>query len=79
MHTREFVVEYLVERGADLDEKNYGTYDFLKSGVIDSFETMAFLLSIEEILGVRIEPEDFLNKELRYVSKLVAYLDARVH
>lgn len=60
-------------------KKNYGTYDFLKSGVIDSFETMAFLLSIEEILGVRIEPEDFLNKELRYVSKLVAYLDARVH
>lgn len=78
MHVKEFVVEYLVERGADLDDQNYDDYDFLKSGVIDSFETMAFLLSIEEIYGVRIEPDDFLNKELRRVSKLVAYIDASV-
>ncbi len=75
MSIKDFVLDYLIERGADVSESNYEEFDFVKSGVIDSFEVMAFMLEIQEAYGIRLEPEDFIEKELRFTGKLVSYLE----
>ena len=66
-----FVVDYLAERGADIDPSDPLGYDFVSSGVIDSFETLAFLLVLEESFEVKIKPEDFLDNDYRIVGKLI--------
>lgn len=74
--TIEFIIDYLAERGAELSADNYQGFDFIASGIIDSFETLTFLLVLEKEFGVRVQPEDFIDKEYRYVEKLADFIES---
>lgn len=69
---QEFVLKYLVERGAEIDLLRPLEYDFIRSGVIDSFETLSFLLVLREEFGVEIHPEDFVDNDYCTVGNLVS-------
>lgn len=72
----EFVKNYLIERGAEINEENWQEYDFISSGVIDSFEILSFLLVLNERYGVKIRPQDFVGTDYKHIGKLVEFVDA---
>jgi len=77
LNAQEFVINYLIERGAMLDEDNWRSYDFVSSGVIDSFETLSFLLVLKETFSVDIMPEDFIDNDYKCLGNLVDYINKK--
>lgn len=72
----QFVKGYLIERGASFSEANWQDYDFVASGVIDSFEILSFILELNERYNLRIRPEDFVGADYNRVGKLVAWIES---
>ena len=73
-----FVKNYLIERGAEIADHNWRDFDFVSSGVIDSFEILSFLLVINDRYALRIRPEDFVDGNFHLVGGLVNYIESNM-
>lgn len=51
--------------------------DLEEAGFIDSLSTINIILSVEEILGVRLQPTDFEKKDIKTVNNLSAFLERK--
>ena len=72
-----FLCQYLTDRGADIDESYWRDYDFVSAGVIDSFELLSFILEVSEKFHIEIQPEDFIEKNLKILGNMVAYIEKK--
>ena len=70
-----FVKNYLSERGASFSEEDWQDFDFVASGVIDSFEILSFLLVLNDRYALQLRPEDFVGADYNRVGKLVSYIE----
>jgi len=71
----QFVKNYLIERGADPDPIQWREYDMIASGIIDSFETLSFILEINTRFHLSIAAHDFIDSGLNKVGTLVKYVE----
>ena len=70
MEIREFILEYL-ERDYSLPtDVDIETFDFMKSGYVDSMAVMQLRILVEDQFGIEFTDEEFLSKDFTTVKGL---------
>ena len=70
MEIREFIIEYL-ERDYPLPtDVDIETFDFMKSGYVDSMAVMQLRILVEDQFGIEFTDEEFLSKDFTTVKGL---------
>lgn len=76
---RQFINDFLAERGVVLSDKEMASVDFIEAGVIDSFETLNLFMSLDDKFGVRISPSQMVDKHLRTLDGLAEFIARRMN
>lgn len=70
MEIRAFILEYL-ERDYQLPKDvDIDTFDFMKSGYVDSMAVMQLRILVEDEFGIEFTDEEFLSTEFTTVAGL---------
>jgi acyl carrier protein len=73
-----FIIDFFIARGVDVTYENSNEIFFM-DGLIDSFEVMSLLISIEQDLNVRISPIELLEKNNRTILGLIKLVVSKIN
>ncbi len=66
----QFIIDYLSSKGADIPADSAAAYNYVDAAIIDSFETLAFIMSLETEFAIKLTPEDLLDDNIRTIGGL---------
>lgn len=78
MEPKEFILNFLEERGIDTSENDFENVNFIESGYVDSFSIMSLMMEIEGQFQYKISPEQISNSKYQSVNGLVNLLKKEV-
>lgn len=70
MEAREFILNFLEERGIDTAQENFESINFIENGYVDSFSIMSLLMEVESEFGYKISPEQISDSQFQTVTGL---------
>ncbi|NKC18136.1 hypothetical protein CWC29_004665 [Pseudoalteromonas sp. S4498] len=67
----EFFHTFLLARGVAVKSEQLQSFNFMESGLLDSFEMLSMVMQIETDFGVRLTPEQMLRPGSATVGGLI--------
>lgn len=74
-----FIVSYLSDRGVDVSMDNCIGLNYMEDGIIDSFETLTFMMNIEEEFGIKITPVEMVNENNKTIDGLAKLIINKIN
>lgn len=75
---RDFILEFLQERGADVSAESLGEARLSDGTLLDSFGVLTLLMAIEDAYDVKITPVDMLEDDNKSVDGLIRLIAKRM-
>ncbi|WP_418577507.1 phosphopantetheine-binding protein [Phascolarctobacterium succinatutens] len=78
MNNYEQIAVEILEKAAEtegLDEER--DLNLFEMGLLDSLSVISIIISIEEKLGVRLQPTDFTKEDISTVDNFIEFLKAK--
>ena len=73
----DFILDYLEQRGVDLNSDEIDSSHLVEDGFLDSFGILALFMAVEDEYSIKILPEDMLNESNATVKGLVKLIKSR--
>lgn len=74
----EFFANFFNERGIECNEKELLAFNFVGSGLLDSFEILSMIINLEMTFGIKISPEQISDDKNANVAGLINTLIEQV-
>ena len=71
---KKFIVDYVEKKGKLPSEADLQTFDFVKSGHIDSMALFKFVVDIEAEFDIEISDEEMISSEFRTIGGLISII-----
>ena len=72
-----FFTNFLAERGIACAKEDVDNFNFLQSGLLDSFEILSMLIQVEMDFGAKLTPEEISDDANATVGGLIESLLAK--
>ncbi|REL34843.1 hypothetical protein [Thalassotalea euphylliae] len=72
-----FFIDFLGERGIDSSLDEIESFNFMASGLLDSFELLTMFIQLEMSFGIKLTPEEISDEANADVCGLVKTLLAK--
>lgn len=69
-----FFSQFLAERGVVIDKQSLRNFNFMQSGLLDSFEMLSMVMQLETTYSVTLTPEQMLSDDCATVGGLIKVL-----
>lgn len=66
-----FFEQFLMARGVHLTHEQLNDFNFMQSGLLDSFEMLSMVMQIDTEFNVKLSPEQMLSPETETVGGLI--------
>jgi len=73
-----FVIEHIERKGKIPEDVDLSTFNFVKSGYIDSIEVFKFFIDIEAEFGIEITDEDLLSPQVMTIGGLSSIVAGKI-
>ncbi len=70
----EFFQQFLAERGIELSAHELPAFNFVASGLLDSFEILSMIMHLESSFGISVSPESISDPKNGDVAGLISTL-----
>ena len=74
----DFLHNFILERGIELDKNSFLTMSFKQDFSLDSFEILTLVMQIELEFGVKISPEELLDPSTETVSGFISLITSKL-
>lgn len=74
----DFIITFFLERGVSLSREDYQDINYVDSAIIDSFEMLTLLMTIEDNFGVKITPMDIAEQQCKTLGELVLLINSKL-
>ena len=74
---KEFVVDYIERKGSIPIDCDIDSFNYVKSGHIDSMGVFKFLIDIESEFGIEMSDDDLLSQEFMTIGGLVSIISRK--
>ena len=74
----DFIITFFEERGVSLSCKNYQDINYIDNAIIDSFEMLTLLVSIEDNFAVKITPMEIAEEKNKTLGELVLLINSKL-
>lgn len=74
----DFIITFFEERGVSLSRENYQEINYIDNAIIDSFEMLTLLMSIEDNFGVKITPMDIAEEKNKTLGELILLINSKL-
>jgi acyl carrier protein len=72
-----FFKEFLMERGIEVTTDSLHDFNFVDSGLLDSFEILTMIMALETEFSLMISPDELLDRDNATVAGLIKTLMAK--
>ena len=72
-----FFIDFLGERGIACTPENIDNFNFMASGLLDSFELLNMFIQLEMTVGIKLTPEEISDESTADVGGLIQVLLAK--
>lgn len=72
-----FFNDFLLERGVRVEGGRLKDFNFVASGLLDSFEILSMIINIESEFGIKVTPEELIDKQNSTVGGLMSTILAK--
>ena len=69
-----YVLNYLSARGATIPTKGIEDFNYVDSGVIDSFEILSFIMEIQNEFEIKLTPEDLQEERIKTIGGIAGMI-----
>ncbi|NVK17395.1 MAG: acyl carrier protein [Methylocystaceae bacterium] len=66
----QFIFDYISDHTPDLNEPLSRSTNFVECGLLDSFEILNFIMTIESEFNIKFQPQELANPDIRVISTL---------
>lgn len=70
----DFFLRFLLARGVELDAQKLADFNFVESGLLDSFEILSMIIELETEFGLSLSPEELSDTQHASVGGLMTTL-----
>lgn len=70
----DFFLRFLLARGVELDAQKLADFNFVESGLLDSFEILSMIIELETEFGLSLSPEELSDTQHATVGGLMKTL-----
>jgi acyl carrier protein len=74
----DFLYNFILERGIELDKSAFLTMSFKQDFSLDSFEILTLVMQIELEFGVKVSPEELLDPSTETVSGFISLITSKL-
>ena len=75
---QEFIVNYVERRGKIPEDAAIDSFNFVKSGHIDSIGLFSFVIDIESRFDIEISTEDLMSPQLTTIGGLMSIISEKI-
>lgn len=68
---KEFVIDYLEREYKLPDECDFDSFNFVKTGYVDSVATIQFITTIEDEFGIEFTDEELVDPDTQIIGNLI--------
>ena len=69
-----YVLNCLSARGATIPTNGFEDFNYVDSGVIDSFEILSFIMEIQNEVEIKLTPEDLQEERIKTVGGIASMI-----